>query len=194
MTSTTHTNPIATEAQFQAQAQAQYQSQSPSRFELRILRIKDVADKLSIGKSTLYDWLNIKSTRYDPSFPKPIKLSTKSIGWLSTEIDAWLLAKITATTAAITTQEPASLTSQTEPQTGQPLPLLGATELHILRIKAVADKLGIGKSTIYDWLDIKSPRYDASFPKPIKLSVKSIGWLSTEIDKWLLQKINPTSH
>lgn len=88
MTSTTHTNPIATEAQFQAQPL--HQPQSSSRSELRILRIEDVADKFSKGKSILYDWLNIKSARFDSSFPKPIKLSTKSIGWLSTEIDKWL--------------------------------------------------------------------------------------------------------
>ena len=62
--------------------------------ELRILRLKEVADKLGIGKSTIYDWLNKKSPRYDETFPKPIKLSSKSIGWLSTEIDAWLLARV----------------------------------------------------------------------------------------------------
>lgn len=191
MTSTTHTNPIATEAQFQVQPQPQ----SPSRSKLRILRIKAVADKLSIGKSTIYDWLNIKSARYDPSFPKTIKLSAKSIGWLSTEVDAWLLTKITPTTTAITITTPVQVNLDGQPQTkASQSSWQQTTELHILRIKAVADKLGIGKSTIYDWLDIKSPRYDASFPKPIKLSAKSIGWLSTEIDKWLLQKINPTSH
>ena len=55
--------------------------------ELRILRIKEVATKLAIGKSTIYDWINPKSPRYDPSFPKPIKLGGNSIGWVSTMID-----------------------------------------------------------------------------------------------------------
>ncbi|UYZ85526.1 AlpA family phage regulatory protein [Entomomonas sp. E2T0] len=64
----------------------------------------------------------------------------------------------------------------------------------MLRIKEVINKLGIGKSTIYDWLDVKSPRYDASFPKPIKLNAKSIGWLSTEIDHWLLAKVAQSRH
>ncbi len=58
--------------------------------ELRILRITEVAKKLSIGKSTIYDWLNPKSPRYDPNFPKPIKLSAKTIGWLSTMVDEWI--------------------------------------------------------------------------------------------------------
>ena len=61
--------------------------------ELRILRIKEVATKLAIGKSTIYDWINPKSPRYDPSFPKPIKLGGNSIGWVSTMIDDWLTNK-----------------------------------------------------------------------------------------------------
>ncbi|UOO89780.1 AlpA family phage regulatory protein [Vitreoscilla massiliensis] len=61
--------------------------------ELRILRIKEVATKLAIGKSTIYDWINPKSPRYDPSFPKPIKLGGNSIGWFSTMIDEWLTNK-----------------------------------------------------------------------------------------------------
>ena len=61
--------------------------------ELKILRIKEVATKLAIGKSTIYDWLNTKSPRYDKTFPKPIKLSKGTIGWLSIHIDEWLLAK-----------------------------------------------------------------------------------------------------
>lgn len=59
--------------------------------ELRILRIADLAEKLSIGKSTIYDWLNPKSPRYDPNFPKPIRLGASSIGWLSNLVDEWLL-------------------------------------------------------------------------------------------------------
>lgn len=62
--------------------------------ELRVLRIKDVTEKLAIGKSTLYDWLKPTSPRYDAQFPKPIKLSSKSIGWLSSEIDNWLRERV----------------------------------------------------------------------------------------------------
>lgn len=65
--------------------------------ELRVLRIQQVAEKLSIGKSTIYDWLNEQSPRYDNTFPKPIKLSAKSIGWLSSEIEAWLLNRVALT-------------------------------------------------------------------------------------------------
>lgn len=65
--------------------------------ELRVLRIQQVAEKLSIGKSTIYDWLNPKSLRYDESFPKPFKLGGKAMGWLSSEVDAWLLNRVALT-------------------------------------------------------------------------------------------------
>ncbi|AWM80572.1 hypothetical protein DKL61_09520 [Gammaproteobacteria bacterium ESL0073] len=65
--------------------------------KLRVLRIQQVAEKLSIGKSTIYDWLNVKSPRYDESFPKPFKLGGKAIGWLSSEVDAWLLNRVALT-------------------------------------------------------------------------------------------------
>lgn len=59
--------------------------------ELRILRIADLAEKLSIGESTIYDWLSPKSPRHNPDFPKPIRLGASSIGWLSTVVDQWLM-------------------------------------------------------------------------------------------------------
>lgn len=68
-----------------------------SSAELRVLRIQQVAEKLSIGKSTIYDWLNPKSPRYDETFPKPFKLGGKAIGWLSSEVDAWLLNRVALT-------------------------------------------------------------------------------------------------
>lgn len=73
------------------------QQLTQTTYELRVLRIQQVAEKLSIGKSTIYDWLNEQSPRYDNTFPKPIKLSAKSIGWLSSEIEVWLLNRVNLT-------------------------------------------------------------------------------------------------
>ncbi|EFC9832181.1 AlpA family phage regulatory protein [Escherichia coli] len=58
----------------------------------------------------------------------------------------------------------------------------------ILRMRAVADKLGIARSTIYDWLNAKSPRHDPAFPKPYPLGKQSVGWLESELDEWVLQR------
>lgn len=60
----------------------------------RILRVWHVTAQLSISRSTLYDWLDPKSPRYDSTFPKPIRLGRASIGWLSKDIEAFIDARI----------------------------------------------------------------------------------------------------
>ncbi|AKL34414.1 MULTISPECIES: helix-turn-helix transcriptional regulator [Klebsiella/Raoultella group] len=57
---------------------------------VKMLRIKDVMEKLGIARATIYDWLNDKSPRYDPTFPIQRRLGTKSVGWLESELDDWL--------------------------------------------------------------------------------------------------------
>ncbi len=58
----------------------------------------------------------------------------------------------------------------------------------VLRLPAVVSKLGIAISTIYDWLNAKSPRHDPAFPKPYPLGKQSVGWLESELDDWVLQR------
>ncbi|WP_429091174.1 helix-turn-helix transcriptional regulator [Aeromonas rivipollensis] len=62
--------------------------------------------------------------------------------------------------------------------------------IKVLRIKDLIGKVGMARSTIYDRLNPKSPRYDSSFPKPIKLGLSAIGWLEHEIDAWVENLIN----
>ena len=55
----------------------------------------------------------------------------------------------------------------------------------ILRIKQVEARCGIRRSTIYLW--VKNGR----FPAPVQLgSCRAVGWVSTEIDRWLSGHIN----
>ncbi|NHB87102.1 helix-turn-helix transcriptional regulator [Photorhabdus tasmaniensis] len=58
----------------------------------------------------------------------------------------------------------------------------------VLRLPAVVSKLGVARSTIYDWLNAKSPRHDPAFPKPYPLGKQSVGWLESELDDWVLQR------
>lgn len=60
-----------------------------------------------------------------------------------------------------------------------------APSVKILRISTLVKKIGISRSTIYDWLNPKSPRYDVTFPKQRRLGMHSVGWIESEIDKWL---------
>lgn len=55
----------------------------------------------------------------------------------------------------------------------------------ILRLPGVLKKTGISRSTVYDWMNPKSPRYDPTFPRPIQLGQKSVGWYESDLDHWL---------
>lgn len=60
----------------------------------KILRCREVMNRVGISKSTIYDWLNPKSTRFDRSFPKPIKLGKASVGWVESALNEWLELRI----------------------------------------------------------------------------------------------------
>jgi prophage regulatory protein len=47
---------------------------------------------------------------------------------------------------------------------------------------------GIGRTTLYDKMNPKSKRYDATFPRPIKLSLSAVGWFEQDIVDWLNSK------
>lgn len=60
----------------------------------------------------------------------------------------------------------------------------------ILRLKQLTERIGLGRSTIYDRMDAQSPRYDATFPKPIKLGAAAIGWIDSEVTAWIENRIS----
>lgn len=59
----------------------------------------------------------------------------------------------------------------------------------IVRRRQLEGRLGLSRSTIYDKMNPKSPRYDGTFPKPIRLGGSAVGWLAHEIDDWLNRQI-----
>lgn len=60
----------------------------------------------------------------------------------------------------------------------------------VLRRRDLQARLGLSRSTIYDKISPASPRYDATFPKPIRLGNGSaVGWLAHEVDDWLRTQI-----
>ena len=64
--------------------------------DMRIVRMKELTQILGISRSTIYDKLNPKSRRYDPRFPKPLRLgsigTTSAVGWPRYSIQDWLLS------------------------------------------------------------------------------------------------------
>lgn len=56
----------------------------------RMLKLPDVIQKCQLSRSTIYEKLDQKSKRYDPTFPKPRKLSLNSVAWVENEVEEWL--------------------------------------------------------------------------------------------------------
>lgn len=61
----------------------------------KILRRRDLEANLRLSRSTIYEKITPSSPRYDPSFPKPIRLgSGTAVGWLAHEVEDWLNRQI----------------------------------------------------------------------------------------------------
>ena len=60
----------------------------------------------------------------------------------------------------------------------------------ILRRKKLEARIGQSRSAIYAKLDKNSPYYDPTFPRPISLGVRAVGWVESEVDKWLVAQID----
>jgi prophage regulatory protein len=64
--------------------------------------------------------------------------------------------------------------------------------LSVLKLNDLCKTIGLGKSAIYDRLDVKSPRHDPTFPRPIKIGVGKnppIRFISHEVDEWLNSQV-----
>lgn len=62
-----------------------------------IIRRKQLEARIGLGRSAIYDRLDPKSPRYDPTFPKPINLGggkNPPIGFIESEVNAWLQQQI----------------------------------------------------------------------------------------------------
>ncbi|MDG1582987.1 AlpA family phage regulatory protein, partial [Pseudomonas sp. GOM6] len=59
----------------------------------------------------------------------------------------------------------------------------------ILRIRQVQERTGLSRSTIYDRLNPSSPRFDADFPRPVKIGAAAIGWIEEGVDKWIRSRV-----
>lgn len=64
---------------------------------LKILRRKQVEARTGLSRSTIYGKIRRNPKRlaeFDPTFPQPISLGPKAVGWLEHEIEAWLAAQV----------------------------------------------------------------------------------------------------
>jgi len=57
--------------------------------------------------------------------------------------------------------------------------MLTDTASRILRLKAVLDRTGLSRSTLYRKIEL------GTFPAQVRISERCIGWRESDIDRWL---------
>jgi prophage regulatory protein len=57
----------------------------------RILRLPDVMSRVGLRRASIYQHIT------KGSFPKPISLGARAVGWLESDIDGWIAARIEVT-------------------------------------------------------------------------------------------------
>ncbi len=67
------------------------------------------------------------------------------------------------------------MTSTTEPNT--------LLRVRFLRLPKVLERTGLSRSTIYVWLE------QGRFPRPVSLGARAVGWIESEVDEWIRQRI-----
>ncbi len=55
---------------------------------MRIIRLKDVIDSTGLARSTIYKHIG------EGTFPKPVSLGDRCVGWVESEVHDWILARI----------------------------------------------------------------------------------------------------
>ena len=55
--------------------------------------------------------------------------------------------------------------------------------MKILKLKEVMDCTALARSTIYKYIS------EDFFPKPIPLGARSVGWLESEVEEWILARV-----
>ena len=58
-----------------------------------------------------------------------------------------------------------------------------SNQLSILRRKQVEKRTGLKRSTIYLYIQ------EGTFPRPINLGERAVGWVESEIEDWLAARI-----
>lgn len=55
--------------------------------------------------------------------------------------------------------------------------------MRIIKLKEVMECTGLGRSSIYKQIS------DGTFPKNVSLGYRAVGWVDSEVDEWILEKI-----
>ena len=62
----------------------------------RMIPLKQVMHYTALSSNTIYEMVNKKSDRYDPTFPVQVKLSKGRVAWVEREVADWIESKMAA--------------------------------------------------------------------------------------------------
>jgi len=65
----------------------------------KVLRMKMLNEKTGVSRSATYNKLDPASKYFDPTFPKPIRLGARTVGWRESEVEAWIASRALARNA-----------------------------------------------------------------------------------------------
>ena len=51
---------------------------------MKLIRIKDVMERTGLARSTVYKYIS------EGRFPRPIKLGSRAVAWVESEIESWI--------------------------------------------------------------------------------------------------------
>lgn len=57
---------------------------------MAIIRLKQLTRLISLSKTAIYAKMRAEHPHYDPTFPRPIKLGGRAVGWVDSEVKAWV--------------------------------------------------------------------------------------------------------
>ena len=55
--------------------------------------------------------------------------------------------------------------------------------MRLIKLKDVMSNTGLGRSTIYKYIA------EGMFPKPVSLGARAVAWVESEVDDWILDKV-----
>lgn len=55
--------------------------------------------------------------------------------------------------------------------------------MRLIKLKDVMSNTGLGRSTIYKYIA------EGAFPKPVSLGARAVAWVESEVEDWVLDKI-----
>lgn len=61
-----------------------------------LIKLRDVQKATALSRSSIYCKMNPKDARYDPEFPRPVRIASNSVAWIEQEIQAWIDKRISA--------------------------------------------------------------------------------------------------